>query len=263
MNPAWMLAAALSLAGTVSPGVPDERHVEHGRQFRSVARLYCKTNGSVVVRDGSCVLISPRVAVTAAHVVFGADSWEIIVDDGTRHDVISIVVHEDYERGNFGRGDIALCISEDSFGLDAYPRLRGDAGEAGKVADIVGYGMCGTFRDGRTKSDGLRRAGRNVIDSVQDGYLTCSAGDGDLEFLISPGDSGGGLFIDGELAGVNSFLSATGTSPPKGVYGDESGHTRISDYKSWIEKEARCAEGNAVRDFADRGRGLEEEEGDR
>ena len=56
----------------------------------------------------------------------------------------------------------------------------------------------------------------------------------ELEFLISHGDSGGGLFIDGQLAGINSsVLSKDGKTDSN--YGDESCHTRISRYKDWLD----------------------------
>jgi hypothetical protein len=256
-----MIAAAMCFAGTVNPDIPDSEHVEYGKKFGYVARLVCENEESGVCHDASCVLISPMVAITAAHVVDGMDSWEIYTDDGVRHEVRSVIVHEDYVKGNFGEADIAICISSDAFGLAWYPPLYDGRDEAGRVASIAGFGATGTFTKGREKADGVRRAGSNVIDDVEGAYLTCSVGEGTatrLEFLLAPGDSGGGLFIGNSLAGVNSFVMVSGTEPPKGVLGEQSGHTRISDYKSWIEKETDCA--TTIRDGADRGRGLDEEE---
>jgi secreted trypsin-like serine protease len=69
--------------------------------------------------------------------------------------------------------------------------------------------------------------------------LICSISGGkktELEFLIASGDSGGGLFLDGKLAGINSFVSAE-DGKTNSSYGDESGHTRISLYREWIERE--------------------------
>lgn len=255
-----MIAAALCFAGTVNPDVPDSEYVEYGKKFGYVARLLCEDEKSGICHDGSCVLIAPQVAVTAAHVVDGMDSWEIVTDDGKRHEVVSVAIHEDYVNGRYGQADIAVCVCRDSFGLAWYPPLYAKRDEVGRVASIAGFGATGTFRTGRDKIDGVRRAGSNIVDAVDGGYLTCSAGEGmstKLEFLLAPGDSGGGLFIGNSLAGVNSFVMVSGTTPPKGVFGDESGHTRISEYIDWIEKEAGC--GTAVREGSDRGRGLEEE----
>lgn len=261
MNHWASIAAAMCFAGTVNPDTPDAEHVEYGKKFGYVARLLCENEGSGECHDASCVLISPRVAVTAAHVVDGMDSWEICTDDGVRHCVSSVIIHEDYVKGNFGEADIAILISCDAFGLEWYPPLYEGRDESGRVASIAGFGATGTFARGREKSDGIRRAGSNVIDGVEGGYLTCSVGDGTatrLEFLLAPGDSGGGLFIGNALAGVNSFVMVSGTVAPRGVFGEESGHARISDYKSWIEKEMNCA--TTIRDGADRGRGLKEKE---
>ena len=59
----------------------------------------------------------------------------------------------------------------------------------------------------------------------------------DLEYLIAPGDSGGGMFIDvaGEdlLAGVHSF-GASFDDLTDSDYGDVSGHTRVSAFTRWI-----------------------------
>jgi secreted trypsin-like serine protease len=55
-----------------------------------------------------------------------------------------------------------------------------------------------------------------------------------LEFLIASGDSGGGLFIDNKLAGIHSCVMTVGKNP-QSKYGEESGHTRISNFIEWIE----------------------------
>ena len=56
-----------------------------------------------------------------------------------------------------------------------------------------------------------------------------------LEYMIGSGDSGGGLFIEGKLAGINSCVMAVERSPMS-KYGEESGHTRVSKFIDWIEK---------------------------
>ena len=56
----------------------------------------------------------------------------------------------------------------------------------------------------------------------------------ELEFCAANGDSGGGLFIDNKLAGINSMVLAA-DKKTNSDYGDECTHTRISSYKSWID----------------------------
>ena len=230
--------------GTIDPKNSDSQHIEFGKKFPFVARLFCKSKDGSLVHDGSCVLVADRWAITAAHVVDGTDEWVVVTDDGQRHEVSGVSVHEDFRRGLFSRGDIAVCRSKDSFGLAWYPDLYEDRDEKGKRVTIAGFGMAGCLDSGRCgPTDGLRRAGSNIVDEVEEGYIVCSAGSGEttsLEFLIAPGDSGGGLLIKNSLAGINSHVSVLGKAAPKGVYGEQSGHTRISEYIDWIRKEMDC-----------------------
>lgn len=240
------LSAVLLCGGTIDPRASDSKHIEFGKKFPFVARLLCRTRDGSREHDGSCVLVGSKWAVTAAHVVDGMDEWVVVTDDGKRHEVSGVSVHQDYKSGLFSKGDIAVCRSKDDFGLKWYPPLYDRDDEKGRVATIAGYGMSGTLSSGRSnQSDGIRRAGSNVVDEVEEGYVVCSTGRGvatSLEFLITPGDSGGGLFIQNSLAGINSHVSARGREPPRGVYGEESGHTRVSEYREWIEKEMSCHE---------------------
>lgn len=226
--------ASVSIAGTTDPRVSDSRYLEYGKQFHCVARL------SVRQEDGktayaSAVAIDPHYVVTAAHVVSDTDQWAVELD-GRRFPLDRIVIHEDYSEDRLGNDDIAIGHSDKDFGLEFYPALYGHDNEAGQVCSISGYGIAGTHSTGAVLSDSRRRAGSNVIDKTERGCLICSV-DGrqptELEFLISPGDSGGGLFLGNALAGINSFVSADGRSP-RSRHGEESGHTRISLHVEWI-----------------------------
>lgn len=244
---ASIIAVSLFLvSGTGDPRVDDSQYVEFGKKFPYVARLVCKPRDGGSEHEASCVLVGDRWAITAAHVVEGMDEWAVITDDGKRHVLSGVSIHERFRRGAFGCGDIAVCHSEDDFGLDWYPSLYDGRDEGGKTVFIAGFGMSGTLDSGRTRaSDGVRRAGSNTICEVKDGYIVCLTDDRpatSLEFHIAPGDSGGGLFIGSRLAGINSHVSVSGSTPPKGVYGEESGHTRISEYRDWIAKEMKCDE---------------------
>lgn len=139
------------------------------------------------------------------HVVRDAGDWKVTLDDGSTREIKGFAFPDD------GKTDLAFGHIDGDFSLGFYPALYGGRDEAGKVASIAGHGMAGTFSTGASKSDGKRRAGSNAIDHAGDGLLICSVGQHrrtELEFLISFGDSGGGLFLGNELAGVNSFIMA-------------------------------------------------------
>jgi secreted trypsin-like serine protease len=68
----------------------------------------------------------------------------------------------------------------------------------------------------------------------------CDLGLGDWEVGTGPGDSGGPNFINGQLAGVNSFLLTFGSSFGdvddflNGSFGEFAGYTRVDAHLQWI-----------------------------
>ncbi len=248
----WTLAAvfaaavaAFVFAGTIDPKTPDAEHVQYGSKFKCVAKLSCRRVSDGVVQSASCVILSGSWVMTAAHVVEGTDSWVVLCDDASRHKLSAVIVHPDYNDKRLGTYDVAIGRTEEPFDLDFYPPLYAGRDEVGKVVSICGYGMCGTFSAGidKEKPDCRKRGGSNIVCRASRGALFCSVTDKpntQLEFLISPGDSGGGMFLGtGELIGINSFLMADGYSP-KAMYGEESAHTRVSDIRDWAIKEMNC-----------------------
>lgn len=224
-------------AGTRDPFTPDEKYIEYGAKFKCVLSL-CGVNNDDTMFCGSCVAISPKIILTAAHVVKSAKHGGVSTENGEVVLIEKFICHKDYD-GSVGNGDIAICLLKEKLNLDFYPKLYEDEDEVGKLCSMSGYGLTGTFITGQILSDGKKRAGSNKIDSIYENLLICSPskpgipGITTLEFIICSGDSGGGLFIDGKLAGINSCVLADGRIPCS-IYGDESGHTRISKYASWI-----------------------------
>jgi secreted trypsin-like serine protease len=256
---AFLLLAGSVFAGTIDPKASDQKHLDYGSQFECVAKISCRYTKSGVTGWASCVIISEHWIVTAAHVVAEAEDWVVYVS-GEKYPLDRVYVHEDFETGN--GNDIAVGHSERKIALSFFPALYGQEDEQGQVVSICGHGIAGTFATGHVLADGKKRAGSNMVDYVDPkGLLVCSVGSGtatQLEYLISPGDSGGGLFVGKELAGINSVVMSVGRAPLS-KWGDESGHTRISKHKEWICERVAVREGPGGEGRAGKKEGLEAE----
>lgn len=221
-------------AGTIDPNTPDQKYIEYGSKYKCVLRLSGKNKNN---QDffASAVAVRKNKILTAAHVVQDVKECAVIVENRP-YKITKILCHEKFHEDNFGYYDIAIGHTDNDLCLDFYPELYSNNDEIGKVCGISGFGITGNFVTGGTISDGKRRAGSNVVDYIDRKLLICSPSKKnktDLEFLIGPGDSGGGLFIDQKLAGINSCVIAI-DKKTNSNYSDESGHTRISEYVEWI-----------------------------
>lgn len=226
-------------AGTIDPHTPDEKYLEYGAKFSNVVSI-CGVYENKTQFCASAVVISPRNILTAAHVVKNSAKCYVAIGD-RKYCIHKVICHKDFEENKFGLHDIAIGICDRNMNMDFYPELYDQTDEVDKVCSIAGFGLTGTFRTGAVISDNKRRAGSNMIDRIEKQLLICSPSPGkwrrtELEFLISSGDSGGGLFIDGKLAGINSCVLVNGTNPPRSDYATESGHTRISEHLDWIKE---------------------------
>jgi hypothetical protein len=224
-------------SGTIDPNTPDEKYINYGKDFECIYKI-CGTYKDDKLFCASAVVIEPRWILTASHVVNNARTC--LIHQGDKAFIVDkIIIHEDFKESVFGHNDIALCHTDKDVVLNFYPALYDKDDEVGKTCSIAGYGLTGTFLTGTKSSDGLKRAGSNCIDHIDRSLLICSPSrthnKTELEFIIGSGDSGGGLFIDNKLAGINSCVIADDKKPDSN-YGDESGHTRVSKYIQWIRK---------------------------
>lgn len=204
--------------------------------------------------SASGTLIASDWVLTAAHVVDQATSLTFKI--GGNSYAASQWAYYSKWTGDLAAGyDIALVKLSSSPGIAPATRYTG-SNEIGAVGTAVGYGKTGTGLTGAVTFDGLKRAGQNVLDryySSRNNNILMSDFDSpsnpsessfgsstpiNLEYLIAPGDSGGGLFIDSGsgpmLAGVHSFGSAR-DGLVDSDYGDMSGDTRVSAFNSWID----------------------------
>jgi hypothetical protein len=238
---------SLAAGGTRDPDTPDEKYVEFGKSFPCVARLKARVDcdkPDCPQREhdqyGSAVIIRGHWILTAAHVVADTKQQIVVTADGTEYPLQHVIVHGDFKDGNIGYHDLALGYSPKDFRLDFYCPLYTDHDELGKAITFAGFGVTGTFLTGGKTSDGQRRAGHNKIAGQERAVLVCTPRKGrerlPLEFMIAPGDSGGGMFIGNKLAGINSFLMAV-DGKADGTYTDESAFTRLSVYADWVERQ--------------------------
>jgi hypothetical protein len=228
----------VSYSGTIDPNIPDQKYLDFGSKFYCVVKL-CGTYQDESKFCASGVIIEKHFVLTAGHVVKGYKTCYLKIGD-KQFVVDNIIVHKDFD-GSFGVADIALGYSEKGFDQEHFPPLYENENEVGKVASIAGWGLTGNFNTGICISDNKLRAGSNKVDSIEKDMLLCSPsryGAKDhtvLEYMIGSGDSGGGLFIEGKLAGINSCVMAVERSPMS-KYGEESGHTRVSKFLGWIKE---------------------------
>ena len=231
-----MFFTSISFGGTIDPSTPDTKHIEYGSKFHSVLPITCFDGKGV--SNGSAVAIEPNWIITAAHVVQGCSMWHVKIKD-KKYDIKKIFIHPEYKEDVFGNGDVALGYLEEQLELDHYPDLYDTQDEVGKLCSMAGWGLTGTFNTGVKISDGKRRGGSNFVDKIERNVLICSPSRRnekatELEYLICSGDSGGGLFIDNKLAGIHSSVLGY-DGKPDSTYKDESTHSRISSYVTWIK----------------------------
>jgi hypothetical protein len=224
-------------SGTIDPSTPDSKYIEYGEKFTYVVKIYGTLNDDAKFY-GSAVLIDDHHILTAAHVVKDSKDCNIKINNQDI-EIKKIIIHPDFN-DQFGVADIAIGYSNKTFDLKFYPELYKNNDEINKICSISGYGSTGSFNTGYYINDNIRRAGSNTIDRIDKDLLICSVSPKgssrytSLEFLIAGGDSGGPLFIDQKIAGINSCLFAKNVKP-KSKYGEESGHTRVSKFVEWIE----------------------------
>jgi hypothetical protein len=224
-----------AFAGTRDPNTPDEKYIEYGKKYKCVLKLCTKTKDEKTAY-ASAVAIGSNWLLTAAHVLDDTHDPYIFIED-KKYEIDKFIIPKEFN-DSFGYYDIAICHTKEDMKLNYYPELYENDDEVGKISGISGWGVTGTFDKGRNEEGGefIRRAGSNKIDEIDRHLLICSpslTNKTELEFIISHGDSGGGLFIDQKLAGINSCVMAT-DKKPNSNYGDEAGHTRVSLHRKWI-----------------------------
>ena len=217
---------------------------------------------------GSCVLIHPRLALTAAHTLAKLNHAPLEIEfDSVRVKIDSFLIHPWYKI-NKGADIAILYLAKPILGIQI-PILNKSKKEVKHISTSVGFGNFSVANNPREIIDAgrVKAAGQNVLDSVagmplpnkslpflyadfDNPYNGKMNKSGDttallLEYGLDGGDSGGGMFIHINnkevLAGINAIqnkniadILRTGA-----FYGSSSEWVRISIFRKWIRKGIR------------------------
>jgi secreted trypsin-like serine protease len=235
----FFVLSSVALAGTTEDGIPDSRYRAYGQSFKAYTCQLSGWNVAGGLQVGTCTLIAPDWALTAAHVVHNLTSASVVTDAG-RHRVDRIFIHREWA-DVYAEHDIALVHVAKPFELKRYPALTDGSEQLGSVVAAAGYGVTGRLSQGYERGDFEIRAGTMRLTGMERSVYVCQirrAGS-PLPYCIAPGDSGGPLWgtaADGRtvVIGVNSYTAKAGQAPVRSRVGEESGHTRVSLYQDWI-----------------------------
>lgn len=203
---------------------------------------------------GSATLITPDWVLTAGHNLTASGSGTFTLG-GIAYSSSQVFMNPGWNGDEFNGYDFGLVhLSTPVLSVTPVMFYSGSSA-SNQVATYVGYGFKGTGLTGFQFPDGQKRAFQNMIDGAfgtnedrvwgsdfDNPHQVEPYGWGDstpleLEGCVSPGDSGGGVFITENghtyLLGVISFTADTdGTF--NSDYGDYSGFGRISAVMPWI-----------------------------
>lgn len=227
-------------AGTIRHDVPDSQYTEFGKKFYCVKQLVTTTKleGSTEYGLASCVILNKHWIITAGHIPHGRRVDNIkVMHNGKAHLINKFIVHKDFdEKGR--ESDIALGFCKKGFGDDVMkPKIYQKKINIGDKCSAAGFGYYGTMNNGAGIMDNKLRGGSNIISERRnDAVLINGSKDSTqttLEWLPNVGDSGGGLFVDGSLAGITSYVIGM-DGKANSTYGDKGAFTEIYPYLQWI-----------------------------
>lgn len=247
--------SAIAQAGSIRHDRSDANYQALANLFPSVGRLSLRGPASAWTCSGT--LIGSSWLLTAAHCLedqaanFQNATTGSFSIGGNSYAVRGGVKYSGWLNDNrnptVGADIGILQLNSNVSNVTAASRFT-NTNEALQVGTYVGFGNRGTGLTGQVPGTaGTKRAGENIIvnGSILDwsSHLLLSnfsdpriAGSNarNLEYSIAQGDSGGGLFINGLLAGVSTVIYNSNANFMWGDYSDFSLATRVSSFNNWI-----------------------------
>lgn len=235
-----MILISTCKAGTIRHDVEESKYLDFGKKFFCVKQLITVKDraGNKEYGVASCVILNEHWCITSAHVADSDLDFVKVVIDDKDYCIDKIIIHNNFDSKKH-TGDIALGFCEKGFGKNIHPtKIYKEKINTGEFCSIAGYGKYGNMKSGARIFDGKIRAGSNKIEYRYNDMIICDGSEKNptsLEFLPNIGDSGGGLFIKGELAGITSLVLGN-KGKTDSQYGDEAGFVELYQYREWIKK---------------------------
>jgi hypothetical protein len=161
----------------------------------------------VLLRHGNAICtatcVSPTTVITASHCIMRG------VATLNRIPATRIIRNPEYRHIHVGPTDIAAVVWNQPI-CRSFARVGRVPPRPGDRLTIVGYGVNDTIRG---TGAGTKRFGHNIVQEVDEGMIYFAAIQGDFTTGAASGggDSGGPLFINGQLVGVTSGGFARGS----------------------------------------------------
>ncbi len=234
--------------------VTDQQYRDLGAAYPSVGQV----SGQGL--NGSGTYIGGRWVLTASHIAFLKTNGSFSLG-GSSYSVIRAITFPSWVFGS-DADDIGLLeLSSEVPGVapGLMIHLTDDSILLGQTTTWVGWGQGGTGLTGGNGLPGTLRGFTNVIDGFgptfglvetsmfadfdrPDGSTNSTPESNpiptEFEGNVTPGDSGGAVFWEGNLVGVTSYRARlTGDPISNSDYGELSGASRLSLYTDWITEQ--------------------------